>query len=233
MKFHLSKILYFEAAHRNPLGGPEQQRLHGHSYRVDLLAQGAPDTGIGWVVDFTDMKRAFKPLVETLDHSYLNEVAGLEDDTTVPAIERWIAARIDPKPAWYAGVRVTIDGDCFFNPTLLPEDSFEQLPERWRFTFEAAQSLPCLPDGHPCQSLHGHSYILELGAKDLSALEADLPVLYDTLDHRYLNDVEGMEKSTVEHIAHWVWEWAAQRGHRPTVTVIQETYTARCVYLGE
>jgi 6-pyruvoyltetrahydropterin/6-carboxytetrahydropterin synthase len=58
----------------------------------------------------------------------------------------------------------------------------------------------------------------------------DLAELYEALDHRYLNNVEGMDNSTVEFIAQWVWRWAARRGHSPTVVVIQETYTARCIY---
>lgn len=233
MKFHLRKILYFEAAHRNPLGDERQQRLHGHSYRVDLLADGAPDAGIGWVVDFAEMKSRLKPLVETLDHACLNEVPGLESDTRVPAIEAWLHERLLPAPGWFAGVRVCIDGDCCFNPAPMPADEFEGLPERWRFTFEAAQSLPSLPEGHACRCVHGHSYICEAGAKDLDALASLLPALYEALDHRYLNDLEGLEKSTVEHIAHWIWRWIERHGQRPTAVVVQETYTARCIYLGE
>ena len=233
MKFHLRKILYFEAAHRNPLGDARQQRLHGHSYRVDLIAEGTPNPAIGWVVDFADMKTRLKPIIERLDHSYLNEVEGLESDSRLPALDAWINAQLQPAPEWFAGARVCIDGDCGFNPIAMPEDSFEGLPERWRFTFEAAQSLPSLPNGHPCQCLHGHSYIVELGTRDLDALEADLPALYDALDHHYLNDISGLETSTVEHIAKWVWDWAAAKGHAPSAVVVQETYTARCLYFGE
>jgi len=232
MRFHLSKIHYAEAAHRNPNGDERQQRLHGHSYKIELLAQGAPDA-TGWVVDYADMKRVIKPIVDTLDHALLNDLPGLEGDTTLPALERWIDARIAPRPAWYAGVRVSIDGDCFFNPIPLPEDALEGLPGRLRFTFEAAQSLPQLPDTHACQSIHGHSYILEAGAQDNDALEADLAALYDILDHRYLNEIEGLAGSTVEFIARWVWDWIAARGHTPTCVVVQETYTARCAYFGE
>lgn len=233
MRFNLRKILYFEAAHRNPAGDPRQQRLHGHSYRVDLLASGSPDDSIGWVVDFADMKTRIKPLVESLDHQYLNEVPGLESDTRLPAIQDWLEERLQPVPPWMDGVRVCIDGDCTFNPILMPAEEFEDLPERWRFTFEAAQSLPSLPEGHACRCVHGHSYICEIGAQDLDALEKDLPALYDTLDHHYLNEVEGLALSTVEYIAKWVWDWSAARGHQPTACVIQETYTARCIYTGD
>lgn len=229
MPYELSKILYFEAAHTNPLGEPRQMRLHGHSYRVDLLADGEPDASIGWVVDFADMKAKLQPLVKSLDHKYLNEVPGLEPDTRVPAIEAWLLEHLKPLPEWFAGVRVRIDGDCFFNPIPMPADDFERLPERWRFTFEAAQSLPSLPDGHACRCIHGHSYICEIAAAGMPRLEQDLPRLYEALDHHYLNEVEGMENSTVEFIAKWVWDWAMRHGHAPTAVVIQETYTARCV----
>ncbi|MBI1320590.1 MAG: hypothetical protein GC168_16830 [Candidatus Hydrogenedens sp.] len=232
MRFHLSKIHYAEAAHYNPRGDARQQRLHGHSYKIELLAQGPPDA-IGWVIDYADMKQVIKPVIDEIDHALLNELPGLEDDTTLPALERWIAARLEPHPPWYAGVRVSIDGDCFFNPVPLPADPLENLPARVRFTFEAAQSLPQLPEGHACRCVHGHSYILEAGAADNDALETDLAALYETLDHRYLNEIEGLTGSTVEFIARWVWDWMAARGHAPTCVVVQETYTARCAYFGE
>lgn len=233
MKAHLVKILYFEAAHRNVGGEPAQQRLHGHSYRVEILAEGATDDTVGWVVDFAELKRVFMPLYEKLDHAYLNELPGLEADNTVPAIKRWIEKRMEDAPAWFKGVRVSIDGDLAFAPAYLPAKPAEKMPPRVKFTFEAAQSLPQLPDSHPCHSLHGHSYRCEIGAEDLEDLAVHLGELYDELDHRYINEIEGLEASTTEHICKWIWQWVVARGITPTVVVIQETYTARCVYFGE
>ena len=233
MKAHLVKMMYVEAAHRNPNGSEAEKRLHGHSYKVEILASGTPDEVVGWIVDFAELKKLFEPLYAQLDHACLNEVAGLEHDTTLPGLQRWILDRLVPRPAWLDGVRVSITGDRCLKPVRLPEDDFEHLPERVRFTFEAAQSLPQLPGQHPCKKIHGHSYRLEIGAKDLDALVGVLPELYETLDHRYLNEIPGLESATTERICRWVWAWLEARGVVPTITVVQETPTARCLYYGE
>lgn len=230
MKAHLTKIQFIEAAHRNPAGGPAQQRLHGHSYRIELLAEGEVDPAVGWLVDYADIKRLFQPLNAILDHGYLNNIPDLAEDTTLKGLERWIAAHMMPKPPWFAGVRASILGDLAFRPTWCEADKAAGLPARIRFTFEAAQSLPQLPEGHPCRRMHGHSYRLEVAAPDLKRLEPHLAVLYDTLDHRYLNDIEGLDHATCERISRWVWEWLERRGERPSVVVIQETPGARCVF---
>jgi 6-pyruvoyltetrahydropterin/6-carboxytetrahydropterin synthase len=233
MRHHLVKILHFEAAHRNLLGGAKEKRLHGHSYKVEVLASGAPDPAIGWVVDFAELKRLCKPILQPLDHAYLNEVPGLEADSTLPALERWILTRIQPRPPWLDGLRVSIVGDLCLKLVRLSEDEFEHLPERIRFTFEAAQSLPQLPAAHPCSRLHGHSYRIEAGAANLDELAYRLPELYAELDHQYLNEIPGLEHSTVEHIARWIWNWLDARQLRPTAVVVQETNTSRCVCYGE
>lgn len=225
--------MFVEAAHRNPHGGAAAARLHGHSYKVEVLASGTPDEVVGWIVDFAELKRLFEPLYAQLDHAYLNDVPGLEHDSTVPALRRWILDRLEPRPAWLDGVRVSITGDLCLKLVRLAEDEFEHLPERIRMTFEAAQSLPQLPGAHPCKKIHGHSYRLELGAKDLDGLAGLLPELYATLDHTYLNEIAGLESATTERICRWVWVWLEARGAAPTIVVVQETPSARCLYYGE
>lgn len=226
-------MLDFEAAHRNLRGTSAQQRLHGHSYRVELLASGLPDAEVGWVVDFAELKRLFRPLYERLDHANLNELPGLEQDSTLPALEQWMLGQLSPLPVWFDGLRVSIIGDLAYAPLRLPAQPRSGLPARIRFTFEAAQSLPCLPAGHHCRNIHGHSYRMEVGAPDLERLEDALHLLYQAFDHQYLNELPGLESATCERICAWVWEWLEQRGQRPSVVVVQETDSARCLYFGE
>lgn len=80
----LRKNFQFEAAHLLPLL-PENhkcRRLHGHSFKVEIAIEGPCDPILGWVMDYADMKTAFKPVWETLDHHYLNEIPGLENPTS-------------------------------------------------------------------------------------------------------------------------------------------------------
>ena len=80
-----------EAAHRLPNVPPGHKcaRLHGHSFRIELHVAGDVDAHTGWVMDFAEVKAAFQPIFEQLDHHYLNEIAGLENPTS-ENLARWI-----------------------------------------------------------------------------------------------------------------------------------------------
>lgn len=87
----------FEAAHRLPGAPPGHKcrRLHGHSFRVELICEGELDEETGWLIDFAKVKQAFEPLLQQLDHHFLNEVEGLENPTA-ENIARWIWTGVRP-----------------------------------------------------------------------------------------------------------------------------------------
>lgn len=89
------KEFSFEAAHRLPNlpKGHKCERLHGHSFVVRIYVSGELDADLAWVVDFADIKMAFKPTLELLDHHYLNEIEGLENPTS-ERIAVWIWDRV-------------------------------------------------------------------------------------------------------------------------------------------
>jgi 6-pyruvoyltetrahydropterin/6-carboxytetrahydropterin synthase len=91
------KEFTFEAAHRLPHvpEGHKCARLHGHSFRIAIHVAGPLDAHTGWVMDFADVKTAFAPLHQVLDHNYLNDVPGLENPTS-EQIARWIWDRLAP-----------------------------------------------------------------------------------------------------------------------------------------
>ena len=91
------KTFTLECAHRLPnvAAGHKCARVHGHSFRVEVHVAGPVDPTLGWVMDFADLKRAFEPLFERLDHRYLNEVPGLENPTS-ENLARWIWRELAP-----------------------------------------------------------------------------------------------------------------------------------------
>ncbi len=91
------KEFTFEAAHRLPNvpEGHKCRRLHGHSFRVEIHVRGEVDPQTGWVMDFADLKRAFQPLYDQLDHNYLNEIEGLENPTS-EVLARWVWQQLRP-----------------------------------------------------------------------------------------------------------------------------------------
>ncbi len=91
------KEFTFESAHRLPEVPDDHKcrRLHGHSFRVRLTLEGPLEGDTGWLMDFADVKRAFQPLFEQLDHNYLNEIEGLANPTS-ENIAVWIWCRLKP-----------------------------------------------------------------------------------------------------------------------------------------
>lgn len=92
------KEFTFEAAHRLPNvpEGHKCARLHGHSFAVRITVKGDVGEHSGWVLDFSDIKNAFKPVRDELDHYYLNDIEGLENPTS-ENIARWIWQRLLPR----------------------------------------------------------------------------------------------------------------------------------------
>ena len=71
----------FDAAHRLDQGAPENRRLHGHSFYVEVTLRGDPDPELGWVRDFGDVHRAVSAIRDELDHRLLNDIADLGTPT--------------------------------------------------------------------------------------------------------------------------------------------------------
>ena len=98
MKMELRKSFQFEAAHLLPHLPKEHKcrRLHGHSFTVEIVVAGECDPKLGWLMDYADISKAFKPIWEKLDHFYLNEIPGLENPTS-EVLAVWIWQKLKPK----------------------------------------------------------------------------------------------------------------------------------------
>lgn len=105
------KEFSFEAAHLLPNvpKGHKCGRLHGHTFYVTIAIEGEVGEHTGWIMDFADLKKAFQPLYDRLDHYYLNEIKGLENPTS-ENLSRWIWQHL--KPALPALCRVEVKETC-------------------------------------------------------------------------------------------------------------------------
>lgn len=113
------KAFQVEAAHRLPNlpSSHKCSRLHGHSFRIELHLSGPLDPRLGWVMDFADVKAAFLPFYEQLDHHYLNDVPGLENPTS-EVLAVWIHERLQRDLPGLVEVAIAEEGTarCRYRP---------------------------------------------------------------------------------------------------------------------
>ncbi len=106
-----------EAAHFLPNVPADHKcrRLHGHSFQVRIVVAGDVDPNAGWVMDFSDIKKKFKPLYNQLDHNFLNEIEGLENPTS-ENLARWIWQKLKPDLPLLARVEIkeTCTSGCIY-----------------------------------------------------------------------------------------------------------------------
>jgi 6-pyruvoyltetrahydropterin/6-carboxytetrahydropterin synthase len=112
------------------------------------------------------------------------------------------------------------------------------------FFFEAAHFLPSAPPGHPNARLHGHSFRVRVsidGEPDpetglvmhLEEVEAALTDSRDALDHRLLNEIEGLEAPTLERITMWLWDRLHNRlPGLAEIEIARDSCHEGCVYRG-
>lgn len=96
MRARLTKDFTFEAAQTLPLApeGHKCRKMHGHSFKVEVSVEGEVDRSVGWVYDHARIGAAMKPLIAQLDHSYLNEIAGLQNPT-IENMAAWFWEKIE------------------------------------------------------------------------------------------------------------------------------------------
>ena len=97
MQVRLVHEFKFESAHRLPKvpAGHKCARLHGHSFKVELAIVGPMNPETGWLIDFGELEEIWRPVYQTLDHNYLNDVPGLENPTS-EILAKWIWDRMKP-----------------------------------------------------------------------------------------------------------------------------------------
>lgn len=111
------------------------------------------------------------------------------------------------------------------------------------FDFDSAHFLPYVPDGHRCKGIHGHTYRLtlhfegetdpELGwVIDFAEIKKVVSPIIDEIDHKLLNDIEGLENPTCEILAIWIWNRVKPNIPQLCRVELYETLTSGVVYEG-
>lgn len=111
------------------------------------------------------------------------------------------------------------------------------------FKFEAAHRLPYVPDGHPCGRVHGHRYEVTVFVAgktgddtgwviDYADISKAFEPLMAQLDHHFINDIPGLENSTSENLAKWIWDQLKSPLPGLSKVMVKETATAGCIYVG-
>lgn len=77
----LTQEFGFDAAHYLGESAPENARLHGHSFYVEVTLKGEPNPKTGFLRDLGEVRAALDAIKDKLDHRLLNEVDGLGNPT--------------------------------------------------------------------------------------------------------------------------------------------------------
>ena len=98
MHVRLTKDFTFEAAQNLPNVPADHKcrRMHGHSFKVEISIEGEVDPVTGWFYDHARISKAMNPLLELIDHSYLNEIPGLENPT-IDNMCAWLWGHLAPQ----------------------------------------------------------------------------------------------------------------------------------------
>jgi 6-pyruvoyltetrahydropterin/6-carboxytetrahydropterin synthase len=107
------------------------------------------------------------------------------------------------------------------------------------FTLEAAHRLPNVPPEHKCARLHGHSFEVTLHVRgsvdpklgwivDFAEITKAFAPMHELLDHRYLNEVQGLDNPTSENLAKFILERVRVPGATLSAVTVSETCTSSC-----
>ena len=91
------KQFTFDAAHflPNVPDGHKCKTTHGHTYHLTLFFGGEMLPDMGWIIDYSDIAALVGPILDLVDHQFLNEVEGLENPTC-ELISIWLWDKIKP-----------------------------------------------------------------------------------------------------------------------------------------
>ncbi len=112
-----------------------------------------------------------------------------------------------------------------------------------RYRFEAAHRLPKTPPDHKCHNLHGHNFTVTLSVvgtvngegwvMDYGTITTAWNTVKAVVDHRYLNDIPGLENPTSEVLAAWIWDRMVALIPGLASVTVQENDDCGAIYRGQ
>jgi 6-pyruvoyltetrahydropterin/6-carboxytetrahydropterin synthase len=94
MPMDLSVDFHFCSAHRLPYYDGPCNRMHGHNYRLQVVATGTPNPRDGMILDFEVLrKRTWELALNQCDHHTLNDFM---DNPTAENVIVWMWDRLKP-----------------------------------------------------------------------------------------------------------------------------------------
>ncbi|MFL2983688.1 MAG: 6-carboxytetrahydropterin synthase QueD [Candidatus Neomarinimicrobiota bacterium] len=69
------------------------KKIHGHSFKITITVAGQIDENTGFVMDFSEIDSSFSPIHKLIDHSYLNDLEGL-DNPSSENLCKWIWSKL-------------------------------------------------------------------------------------------------------------------------------------------
>lgn len=94
----VTKTFWFDAAHQLPNYGGRCERLHGHTWKIDVTVRAPIDPATGISFDFGKLKEVVhERVVALLDHTYLNDFM---EHPSAEILCLWIAEKLEDLPLW-------------------------------------------------------------------------------------------------------------------------------------
>jgi 6-pyruvoyltetrahydropterin/6-carboxytetrahydropterin synthase len=113
-----------------------------------------------------------------------------------------------------------------------------------QFRFDAAHTLARAIQSETSRRIHGHSYRAVVTVRgrpdpvtgmivDLGVLDTTMEIARDALDHRFLDELDGLGPATMENLSRWIWECLKPRvDNLFKVSVYRDSTDETCTYWG-
>jgi len=114
-----------------------------------------------------------------------------------------------------------------------------------KYTFQAARKLTKINPDHICANLHGHTFCVVIKIEGKLNIENDFvmdffdidkifnELVFNVLDHKYLNEIKGLESPTTENLAKWIWTALAKDLNILKEVRVFENDIYGCIYKGD